>query len=49
MKVFFAGIRFRLMAWFSVVLVLVLTVFSIFVYTRQSQDLHDYNRRTTGS
>ena len=39
-KTFFSGIRFRLMAWFSLVLALVLVGFSVFVYTRQSQDLH---------
>src|SRR5512138_1325878 len=36
---FFTGIRFRLMAWFTLVLALVLVGFSAFVYTRQSQDL----------
>ncbi len=40
-KAFYTGIRFRLMAWFSLVLALVLIVFSAFVYTRQSQDLHN--------
>ncbi len=41
MKAFFTGIRFRLMAWFNSVLLVVLVVFSVFVYGRQQQDLHD--------
>lgn len=40
-KTFYTGIRFRLMAWFSLVLALVLIGFSAFVYTRQSQDLRN--------
>lgn len=39
LKAFFGGIRFRLMAWFSLVLALVLFGFSAFIFTRQVQDL----------
>lgn len=40
-RAFYHGIRFRLMAWFIVILALVLTLFSVFIYTRQSQDLNE--------
>ena len=42
-KRFVAGIRFRLMLWFTFILALVLIIFSGFVYSRQSQDLQDAN------
>jgi signal transduction histidine kinase len=36
----FSSIRFRLALWFVLILGLVIVVFSIFVYTRQSAELH---------
>jgi heavy metal sensor kinase len=43
LKKFVAGIRFRLMSWFTIILALVLFIFSAFVYTRQAQDLQGDN------
>jgi heavy metal sensor kinase len=37
----FLSLRFRLMAWFGLVLAVVLVAFSAFIYTRQAQDLRD--------
>ncbi len=42
-KRFVSGIRFRLMSWFTIILALVLIIFSAFVYTRQSQDMQGDN------
>ena len=42
-KRFISGIRFRLMSWFTIILALVLIIFSAFVYTRQSQDMQGDN------
>lgn len=37
----FQSLRFRLMAWFGLVLAVVLVSFSAFIYTRQAQDLRN--------
>jgi heavy metal sensor kinase len=43
LRAFFSGIRIRLMVWFIAILALVLVMFSVFIYTRQSQDLNEAN------
>lgn len=43
LRAFFSGIRIRLMVWFIAILALVLVMFSVFIYTRQSQDLNEMN------
>jgi heavy metal sensor kinase len=41
LRAFFNGIRLRLMVWFIAILALVLIMFSVFIYTRQSQDMNE--------
>ena len=41
MTAFFHSIRFRLLLWFTAILVLVMLVFSMFIYLNQVRDLED--------
>jgi len=41
MSTFFHSIRFRLLLWFTAILVLVLIIFSAFIYFNQARDLED--------